>query len=79
MPLVPLLSEAVLLGGENRSGTTLLSEVLDSHPDLVVGPELDFTEPPDLGSHILRACELLALADPRVLGPGTDTAVPLWY
>jgi len=75
----PLRSDAVLLGGENRSGTTLLSVVLDAHPDLVVGPELDFTEPPDLGPHVLRACELLAARDPRVLGPGTDTADPFWY
>jgi Sulfotransferase family len=78
-PPIPLLSEAVLLGGENRSGTTLLSVVLDSHPALVVGPELDFTEPRDLGHNILRACEMLAAADPRVLGPGTDTADPFWY
>jgi len=74
-----LRSEAVLLGGENRSGTTLLSVVLDAHPDLVVGPELDFTEPPDLGPHVLQACELLAARDPRVLGPGTDAADPFWY
>lgn len=69
----------VLLGGENRSGTTLLSVLLDSHPDLVVGPELDFVEPVDLGPHILEACDLLAAHDPRVLGPGTDTADPFWY
>lgn len=74
-----LTSEAVLLGGENRSGTTLLSVILDAHPDLVVGPELDFTEPVDLGPHVLEACELLAARDPRVLGPGTDTADPYWY
>jgi hypothetical protein len=74
-----LPSDAVLLGGQNRSGTTLLSVILDSHPDLVVGPELDFTEPRDLGPHIMRACEMLAAADPRVLGPGTDTADPFWY
>ncbi len=54
----PLAAAAVLLGGQNRSGTTLLSVVLDAHPQLVVGPELDFTEPPDLGPHILAACEL---------------------
>ncbi len=74
-----LSSEAVLLGGQNRSGTTLLSVVLDAHPALVVGPELDFTEPPDLGPHILAACDLLARKDSRVLGPGTDTADPFWY
>ncbi|MGX7824788.1 sulfotransferase family protein [Actinokineospora sp. 24-640] len=74
-----LTSDPVLLGGENRSGTTLFSVVLDSHPDLVVGPELDFVEPPDLGPHIIEACGLLLAGDERVLGPGTDTADPFWY
>lgn len=78
-PRFPFASDPVLLGGENRSGTTLLSVVLDSHPDLVVGPELDFIEPPNLGEHILAACDLLAAGDPRVLGPGTDTEDPYWY
>lgn len=76
---MPLDSDAVLLGGQNRSGTTLLSVVLDAHPDLVVGPELDFTEPSDLGPLIGQAIEMLAASDPRVLGPGTDTADPFWY
>ena len=31
-------SRPILMGGENRSGTTLLSVLLDSHPDAVVGP-----------------------------------------
>lgn len=75
----PFSSAPVFLGGENRSGTTLLSVILDSHPDLVVGPELDFLEPPNLGSHIRDACDLLAVGDPRVLGPGTDTSDPAWY
>jgi hypothetical protein len=75
----PLASPAVLLGGDNRSGTTLLSVVLDSHRELVVGPELDFTEPRDLGPHVLAACELVAGRDPRVLGPGTGSADPYWY
>lgn len=72
-------SAPVLLGGENRSGTTLQSILLDSHPDLVVGPEIDFVEPIDLGPHVLQACDLLDARDPRVLGPGTDTADPYWY
>ncbi|MFE9423834.1 sulfotransferase family protein [Kitasatospora sp. NPDC006697] len=75
----PFSSAPVLLGGENRSGTTLQSILLDSHPDLVVGPEIDFVEPVDLGPHILQACDLLDAGDPRVLGPGTDTADPYWY
>jgi hypothetical protein len=74
-----LMPNPLLLGGENRSGTTLLSIVLDSHPDLVVGPELDFLEPPNLGSHIVEACALLLAGDHRVLGPGTDTDDPFWY
>jgi sulfotransferase family protein len=72
-------SAPVLLGGENRSGTTLISVVLDSHPDLAIGPELDFLEPPNLGPHIAEVCDLLSAGDPRVLGSGTDTEDPYWY
>ncbi|XSC42237.1 sulfotransferase [Bradyrhizobium sp. RDT10] len=64
----PFPSSPVLLGGDNRSGTTLLSVVLDSHPDLVIGPEIDFLEPPNLGPHILRAIDLLDARDPKVTG-----------
>jgi hypothetical protein len=73
------MSRPLLLGGENRSGTTLLSVLLDSHPDAVVGPELDFLEPVDIGPHVVEACELLLAGDERVLGPGTDTRDPYWY
>jgi hypothetical protein len=66
----------ILIGGEHRSGTTLVSVILDSHPDLTVGPELDFLEPRDLGSHVLECCELLDAGDPRVSGPGVRTADP---
>ncbi|MFP1880291.1 sulfotransferase family protein [Lonsdalea quercina] len=69
----------VLLGGENRSGTTLQSIILDAHPDLVVAPEIDFLEPLDLGPHILEAARLLSANDPRVLGPGTETEDPFWF
>ena len=72
-------SDPIFMGGENRSGTTLLSLLLDSHPALAIGPELDFLKPRDLGSHILECCDLLIAKDPRVLGPGTDTADPDWY
>ena len=75
----PLSSDPVLLGGENRSGTTLLSVLLDSHPALVVGPEIDFPEPPDLGPHILEVCDLLDRADPRVTGTSKDTIDPRWF
>lgn len=70
MPKADLFSTSpVLLGGENRSGTTLLSVVLDSHADLVVGPEIDFLEPPDLGPHILGATDLLAANDSGSAAP----------
>ncbi|MGW0711926.1 sulfotransferase family protein [Streptomyces sp. NPDC002643] len=75
----PFASDPVLLGGENRSGTTLLSVVLDSHPDLVVGPEIDFTEPIDLGPHILDVCALMDRDDPRVSGRTKETIHPDWY
>jgi hypothetical protein len=66
----------ILIGGEHRSGTTLVSVILDSHPDLTVGPELDFLEPRDLGSHVLECCALLDAGDPRAAGPGVRTADP---
>ncbi|HEX6076865.1 MAG TPA: sulfotransferase, partial [Micromonosporaceae bacterium] len=74
-----LTSDPILIGGDNRSGTTLTSVVLDSHPDLVVGPELDFTEPRDLGPYIVESADLLLADDPRVQGPGVETADPDWY
>ncbi|KUO03374.1 sulfotransferase family protein [Streptomyces caeruleatus] len=75
----PLTSDPVLLGGENRSGTTLLSVLLDSHPDLVVGPEIDFPEPPDLGPHILQVCDLMDRNDVRVSGTTKETIDPEWF
>lgn len=69
----------ILLGGEHRSGTTLLSVVLDSHPMLEVGPELDFAEPRSLGAFVVEACRLLDDGDARVLGEGTDTQDPAYY
>ncbi|MBP0633448.1 MULTISPECIES: sulfotransferase [unclassified Cupriavidus] len=77
--LVPLRSDPVLLGGEDRSGTTMLSILLDSHPDLVVGPEIDFTEPINLGSHILEVCALMACRDPRVIGTTKEAIDPEWF
>jgi hypothetical protein len=75
----PLPSDPILIGGDNRSGTTLTSVVLDSHSDLVVGPELDFTEPRDLGPYIVESCDLLLAGDPRVQGQGVETNDPDWY
>jgi hypothetical protein len=74
MRLPPFTSEPVFIGGDNRSGTTLVAIILDSHPDLVVGPELDFREPDNLGPELLRCIELLEAKDPRVIGPGVQAA-----
>jgi chorismate mutase-like protein len=68
----------ILLGGDHRSGTTLLSVVLDSHPELAVGPELDFLEPVDLGPHVLECCDLIECGDERVAGPGVQTRDPAY-
>lgn len=77
--LEPLRSDPILIGGDNRSGTTLTSVVLDSHPDLVVGPELDFVEPENLGPYVVESADLLLAGDPRVQGQGVETADPHWY
>lgn len=67
----------VLIGGDGRSGTTLLSVVLDSHPDLAVGPELHFSGPPNLGPYLLRGLELIARGDPRLTEKGIKLC-PEW-
>lgn len=72
-------SNPILIGGENRSGTTLLSVLLDSHPDLVVGPEIDFTEPVNLGPHILAACDLMDRGELQLSMATKDTIDPAWY
>ncbi|WP_036051240.1 sulfotransferase [Bradyrhizobium sp. Tv2a-2] len=72
-------SSPVLLGGENRSGTTLLSVVLDSHSELVIGPEIDFLDPPNLGPRILRSIDLLAAHDTKVTGISKSTIDPFWF
>ncbi|HEY5822386.1 MAG TPA: sulfotransferase [Propionibacteriaceae bacterium] len=68
----------VFVGGEDRSGTTLVSVVLDAHRDLVVGPELDYLLPVDLGPHLRECCRLLKADDPRVAGVGVHTADPAY-
>jgi hypothetical protein len=74
MQLPPFASDPVFIGGDNRSGTTLVAIILDTHPELVVGPELDFREPDNLGPELLRCIELLESEDPRVMGPGVEAA-----
>lgn len=68
----------VFVGGDDRSGTTLVSVILDSHPDLVVGPELDYLLPVDLGPHLRECCLLLLTDDPRVRGAGVQAADPAY-
>jgi len=75
----PFTSDPVFIAGDNRSGTTLLAIILDSHPALILGPELDFREPEDLGPALLRCIELLERDDPRVRGPGVEAAPPFTY
>jgi hypothetical protein len=60
----------IFIGGDGRSGTTLLSVVLDSHSDLVVGPELHFSGPKNLGPYVKKCAKLLACGDPSVFGKG---------
>ena len=43
----------IFIGGEGRSGTTLLSLMLNSHSQIAHGPELHFRGPLNLGDYIL--------------------------
>lgn len=56
----------ILLGGDGRSGTTLMSVLLDSHSLLSVGPELHFGGPPNL-THYLLPHALERSKDPSYL------------
>lgn len=62
----PLPGAPVFIGGDGRSGTTLISVLLDSHERLAVGPELHFKGPPNLGPYVLEGLELLRSKDPRM-------------
>lgn len=53
LPKSPFSSMPILIGGEGRSGTTLLSLVLDAHPEIACGPELHFRGPVNLGGYVL--------------------------
>lgn len=75
----PFTSDPVFIAGDNRSGTTLLAIMLDSHPEVILGPELDFREPEDLGPALLRCIELLERDDPRVRNPGVEAAPPFAF
>ncbi len=47
------LSNPFFIGGDGRSGTTLLSVMLDSHPEIVCLPELHFNGGANLGDDVL--------------------------
>lgn len=60
----------ILIGGDGRSGTTLVASVLDAHPDLAVGPELHFRGPPNLGPLMLEGLQRLGDNDPAMTSEG---------
>ncbi|OEF96832.1 sulfotransferase family protein [Desulfuribacillus alkaliarsenatis] len=49
--------DPIFIGGDGRSGTTLLSLILNSHKDIACGPELHFRGPKNLGSYILECLD----------------------
>lgn len=61
-------SPPIFIGGDGRSGTTLLSLVLNAHPELSVGPELHFRGPKNLGPYLRECLGLLIADDPRAFG-----------
>ena len=63
-------SAPIFIGGDGRSGTTLLSVVLNSHPKLSVGPELHFSGPKNLGEYTLNCAQLLQRGSDKVFGKG---------
>lgn len=77
-PSLVLPFNPILLAGENRSGTTLLSVLPDSHPDLVVGPKINFTEPVNLGPHVVSVCDMIDVRDGRLAGATKDTIDLEW-
>jgi len=66
----------VFVVGDNRSGTTLLAIILDSHPAIVMGPELDFRGAENLGEALLACLDLLERDDPRVRSLGVEATPP---
>ncbi len=52
------LDGPIFIGGEGRSGTTLLALMLNSHPDIACGLELHFRDPVNLGTEIIDAIPL---------------------
>ncbi|MCW7755441.1 sulfotransferase [Desulfobotulus sp. H1] len=58
----------IFIGGDGRSGTTLLSLILNSHSKLIVGPELHFRGPKNLSSYILGCLKQWELMKGDLLG-----------
>lgn len=64
------VSPSVLIGGDGRSGTTVISLMLGAHPDLLILPELHFHRPEDLGAPVLEVIDLMRSDDWKVTTPG---------
>jgi hypothetical protein len=67
----------IFIGGDGRSGTTLLNVVLDSHPELSVGPEFHFNGPTNLGPYALECLRLIRAKDRRVIGKALNKNLDL--
>tara|TARA_B100001996_G_C18576473_1_gene560525 strand:+ start:22 stop:927 length:906 start_codon:yes stop_codon:yes gene_type:complete len=53
-----VINDPIFIGGDGRSGTTLLNVILDSHPGLSVAPEYHFNGGSDLGTTALEAVRI---------------------
>lgn len=62
--------DPIFVGGDGRSGTTLVSLMLDSHPEVVLLPELHFNGPRDLGPSVLEVLGMMDAGDWRVTTTG---------
>lgn len=64
--MVANAKKTVFIGGDGRSGTTLLSVILDTHPEICVLPELHFHLPRNLGPDVLNTLRAMDLS--RAIG-----------
>lgn len=75
----------VLIGGVNRSGTSLVRQLVGSHPEIALPPlEFEFFKRLAIPSHELSMCELRRFVDemlelPKVSGWGLDRRSVLTY
>lgn len=63
----------IFIGGDGRSGTTLLSVMLDSHPAIVCMPELHFNSTANLGADVLEGRNQSFVARVERAGVPPDT------